>query len=267
MKAVKGVLVGLVVLVVIVAGVLFYVWSSLDSIVAAAIEKYGSEATGTAVTVDSVKLEIAEGSGSISGLSVANPPGFSDPNVFTLGKISTKLDIGTLTQDPVVVEEIYVGAPQVYFEINEQGKSNVKALQDNMPAKAPAEAPAEPKKAKPEVKLIIRRLVMEGGTLDAKVAAAPEQNRSAALPRIEILNIGGKQGGASGGEIARVILDELVKQVGVAVAKVGVNRFLDTKVGDVTQRVEDKAREKLGEDAGGKVGERLRGGLEALKNR
>ncbi len=267
MKAVKGVLVGLVVLVVLVAGILFYVWSSLDSIVAAAIEKYGSEATGTEVTVDSVKLELAQGSGVISGLSVANPPGFSEPNVFTLGKIGTKLDIATLTQDPVVIEEIYVGAPQVYFEINEQGKSNVKALQDNMASTAPAEAPAEPKKAEAEVKLIIRRLVMEGGTLDAKVAAAPEKNRTVELPRIEIRSIGEKQGGATGGEIARVVLNELIKQVGVAVAKIGVNKYLDEKAGDVTQRVEDKAREKLGEDVGSKVGESLRGGLDALKNR
>ena len=266
MKALKAVLVGLVILVVIVVGLLFYIGSSLDSIVAAAIEKYGSEATRTEVTVDSVKLVLTEGSGAISGLSVGNPPGFSEPNVFTLGKISTKLDIGTLTQDPVVIEEVYVGAPQVYFQINDQGKSNVKVLQDNMTSTAAAEPAAKPA-AKPEVKLIIRRLVMEGGSLDVKVAAAPEQDRTATLPRIEIRNIGEKQGGATGEEIARVVLNELVKQVGVAVAKLGVNKYLDKKAGDVARRAEDKAKEKLGEDLGGKVGESLRGGLDALKNR
>ncbi len=267
MKALKVVLVGLVILVVIVAGLLFYIGSSLDSIVAAAIEKYGSEATRTEVTVDSVKLTLSEGAGAISGLSVGNPPGFSKPNVFALGKISTKLDIATLTQDPVVIEEIYVGAPQVYFEINDQGKSNVKVLRDNMASTAPAKPSAEPEKAKSEVNLVIRRLVIEGGTIDAKVAAVPDEDLSAALSRIELRNIGDKQGGATGAEIARVVLNELIKQVGVAVAKLGVNKYLDKKVADVTQKVEGEAKEKLGETVGDKVGESLRGGLDALKNR
>lgn len=263
MKAVKGVLIGLVILVVIVAGALFYVWSSLDSIVAAAIEKYGSEATKTEVRVDSVKLALTEGSGAISGLSVANPPGFSEPNVFALGKISTKLNTATLTQDPVVIEEIYIGAPHVYFEINEQGQSNLKVLQDNMGSKAPA----KPEKAKSEVNLVIRRLVIEEGKVDAKVAALPDQDRSAPLPRIELRNIGDKQRGATGEEIARVVLQELIKQVGPAVAKLGVNKYLDKKVGEVTQSVEEKAKAKLGETLGNEVGEGLRGGLESLKNR
>ncbi len=267
MKAVKGVLVGVVVLVIIVAGLLFYVFSSLDSIVAAAIEKYGSKATQTEVRVDSVKLALTEGSGAISGLSVGNPPGFSAPNVFTLGNISTKLNIESLGQDPIIVEDISVGAPLVYFEINDQGQSNLKALQDNMASSAPAEPAAKPKPAGDEVRLIIRRLVVEGGKLEAKVAALPDQDRTATLPRIELRNLGQKQGGATGEEIAREVVDELIKQAVKATAKLGVNKYLDKKIGEVTQGVEDKAKEKLGEGLGDQVGERLRGGLDALKNR
>ncbi len=267
MKAVKGVLIGVVVLVVLVVGVLAYLWSSLDAIVAAAIEKYGSQATQTEVRVDSVKLVLAEGSGAISGLSVGNPPGFSAPHVFTLGKISTELDINSLGRDPVVINEIYVGAPQVSFEINDQGKANVKVLQDNLGSSASAEPSAEPGQTKGEVRLVIRRLVIEGGSLDAKVAALPGKDKTATLPRIELRNIGEKQGGATGSEVARVVLNELIRQVGTTVAKLGVNQYLDKKVGEVTQKVENKARQKLGESLGDKVGEGVRGGLESLRNR
>ena len=267
MKAVKGVLIGVVILVVIVAGFLFYIWSSLDSIVAAAIEKYGSETTQTEVRVASVKLALTEGSGAISGLTVANPPGFSAPNVFALGNISTKLNIDSLGQDPLVIEEIYVGAPQVSFEINEQGQSNLKVLQNNVASSAPAQPSAEPQQGGKEVRLIIRRLVVEGGTLDAKVAALPGRDKSAAVPRIELRNIGEKQGGATGDQIARLVLEELIRQVGTSVAKLGVNQYLDKKVGEVTQKVEGRAKEKLGDALGDEVGERLRGGLDTLKDR
>ncbi len=267
MRAMKGVLLGVVVLVVIVAGLLFYLFSSLDSIVASAIEKYGSEATQTEVRVDSVKLVLTEGAGAISGLSVGNPPGFSAPNVFTLGNISTKLNIESLGQDPIIIEDISVGAPQFYVEINDQGQSNLKVLQENMDTGAPKQAAADAKPTEGEVRLIIRRLVVEGGKLEAKVAALPDQDRTATLPRIELRNLGEKQGGATGGEIAREVVSELTKQAATAVAKLGVNKYLDKKIGEVTQGVEDKAKKKLGESLGNKVGESLRGGVDALKNR
>ena len=80
-----GIAIGIVAVVVIAA--VIYVWSSLDSIVAAAIEKYGSQATQTSVSVSGVKLELTQGRAAISGLTVANPSGFSTPTVFSLGGI------------------------------------------------------------------------------------------------------------------------------------------------------------------------------------
>jgi len=68
MKTGSKVLISSVLIIVIaLAAALYYVWTSLDSLVEAAIEKYGSQVTQTAVQVQEVKLQktLAQGKGSI----------------------------------------------------------------------------------------------------------------------------------------------------------------------------------------------------------
>ena len=55
------------ILIVAIAGGVYYVLSNLDNLIKEAIETYGSEATQTAVRVESVKLKLTEGSGGITG--------------------------------------------------------------------------------------------------------------------------------------------------------------------------------------------------------
>ena len=124
--------IGVLVLLLIVVGSVIYVVSSLDSLVASAIEQAGSQATQTPVRVSAVSIDLKSGQGTISELSVGNPAGFSAPHVFTLGGISTKLDLNSITQDPIVIEEIHVQSPRVVYEINTAGKSNIDALRDNL---------------------------------------------------------------------------------------------------------------------------------------
>src|SRR6516164_147850 len=57
----RAVAIAIAVVLVVIAGAVYYVYTSLDSIVKLAIERYGSELTGTAVHVESVKLALREG--------------------------------------------------------------------------------------------------------------------------------------------------------------------------------------------------------------
>ena len=71
-----------VLLIVLVIGVVaigygvYRLSGSLDSIVKAAIEKYGSEATGTTVEVAAVDVGLKDGRATVTGLVVMNPEGF-----------------------------------------------------------------------------------------------------------------------------------------------------------------------------------------------
>ena len=76
----KKIILGVVLIVIVaIGGGVYYVLNNLDDLVKAAIEKHGSAATQTSVRVDSVKINLLEGSGGISGLTIANTSGFDMP--------------------------------------------------------------------------------------------------------------------------------------------------------------------------------------------
>ena len=88
---VGGAVVGL--LVVLVAGVVAYVLSNLDSLVKEAVETHGSAVTQAKVTLNEVKIEATSGAGALRGLTVGNPAGFKTSSAFELGQISIKYDL------------------------------------------------------------------------------------------------------------------------------------------------------------------------------
>jgi hypothetical protein len=73
MKTTSMFLTALGILAVIAAAGLFFLFSRLDRIVAAAIERYGSEATGTKAEVSSVRIRLKAGEGSIRNFSIGPP--------------------------------------------------------------------------------------------------------------------------------------------------------------------------------------------------
>lgn len=254
MKTGKKVLIGAVLFIVIAIAIgFYYVWTSLDSLVEGAIEKYGSQVTQTAVKVQQVKLRdtLAEGKGAIAGISVANPKGFASPHAFTLGKIQTKIDIKTLTKSPIVIDEIIVASPQVFYEMNADRKANFNMLKDNIsraiPAK-PVTKETETKTAGDETKIIIRRLLIEGGKIQATIVPLDGKQLSTRLPRIELHNLGGK-GGSTPAELAKQVLDVVVDRTRAAVSELGIEKQLkeavDKKVEEEKAKLKTKGEQQI----------------------
>jgi hypothetical protein len=239
MKTTSKVLITLGILAVIAAAGLFFLFSRLDRIVAAAIEKYGSEATGTKVEVSSVRIRLRAGEGSIRNLSIGNPPGFSAPNAFRLEDITVAVDTGSIPRDPLVIDKVTVRAPRITYEINQAGQSNISGIQKNVQgrqAKEPSRTKAREKEGK---KIIIRSLVIENGEVSIQVAALPGKPINVSLPRIELKDLGGK-GGDSPGAIARQVLEPLVNQVTQAATRTGIGQYLGKGAEDVKKALEEK---------------------------
>ena len=247
-------------IIIIAAGV--FLWSSLDKIVEAAIEKYGSQATQTKVEVGGVNIKqaLTSGEGSISNIKVGNPKGFEHKQIFTLGSTTVGIDPETVTKKVIVVKKIIVSAPHVFYEINDKGVSNLDELKKNVEqATASLKGSGSEKSAESseEVKLIVRKLVIDKGEIDAKVAALGGKKLSANLPRIELNNLGQDTGGATPATIAEKVIKVLITKIYPEIAKLGLKQYLGISAEDAKAQLQEKAdaaKKQLEDKAKGALG-------------
>lgn len=244
----RKILIGAGILVTLIVGAAVFLLSSLDTIVKKVIEDVGTQVTGVKVSVGAVKISLSEGKGSISGLSIANPPGFSADPAIRLGEIALALDTGSLNKNPIVVKDVTVVSPFVAYEMA-SGGSNIDAIQKNVKAfsaKQGAGGKAEP--AKPagkdeEKKLVIERLAITGGQVKLAAGGIPGAEGTAKLADIVLTNIGKDGGGASSAQVAQKVMDALVN---------GALKSA-TSFGNLLGGVGDKAKALVPGDAGGAI--------------
>lgn len=230
----KIILIVVAVLVVAIGAGVAFLSSNLDGIVKKVIETAGTEVAGVKVSVGDVKISLSEGKATIAGLTVANPPGFSAPHAFKLGAIAVVLDTGSLTANPIVIKDISVAAPEVTYEMGAGGGSNIDAIQKNVAAKTAGGTSADKKAADKgeEKKLVIDRLAISKGTVNL-ATAIPGVKSSATLADIVLTGIGRKSGGASAGEVAKLVMDALTKSAVSAGKSMGIGSIGDAVKGAV----------------------------------
>jgi len=267
----KKVILGLVLVIIFaIAGGVYYVLTNLDALVEAAIEKHGSEATQTAVRVASVKIDLSNGAGAISGLTIANPKGFSLPYAFSLGEIRTGIDLQSLKEEPYIIDEITILAPQVFVEINEGNKTNLNELKKNLTAGSSSskstekkDPPASEDRGK-EPRLIIRRVTFADGSIQAKVVALQNKEYQLKLPGLDMKDLGGSKG-ATGSELASEILKRLTDRASEVVQKEIIDAELN-KLKDKAQARVDEEKAKLEAQADARKEEEKKKAEDKLKN-
>ena len=232
MKKILIILLVIVVLIVIAVALLF---SNLDSIVAKAIEKNGSNVTKTSVRVADVDLSLREGRGTVKGLTVASPHGFEARDAFALDEITLDIDIESLRGDPIIIDEIRIKAPVVNAEITKTGASNIEKIRENVKAYT---AGGETRSRGQAKRVRIKSFVFEQGRVEIDVSALGLENRTIELPEIRLSDIGGENG-APPDEIAKIILMEVGRKVSQEIAGSQLDRMIQEKLGG---SIKDKAK-------------------------
>jgi len=232
--------------VVLIAILAFVFASNLDAIVAKAIEKYGSETTQTAVNVSGVDIALREGRGTIRGLNVASPEGYRARTAFALEDITIDIDIKSVREDPIVIEEIRIAGPVVHAELTGTGASNVDDLRKRTQQRAAqarrgdGQAPAKAKRIR------IERIVFEEGRIELDASALDLGERTVALPALRLTDIGGRDG-APPDAIAAAIAAAIAEKAATTIARSEIDRMV---------------RDKLG----GSLGEKAKGLLKGIGN-
>jgi hypothetical protein len=227
-------------LVLAIAGTLIYVLTNLDLIVKTALEKYGTQAVKTQVRVSSVKIRLSQGEGAVLGLTVANPSGFASPSIITLDTISIRIAKNSVTSTPIVIDNILISGPEVFYEMKADGTANVDILKKNLAESGSSkEEQLQQSRTGKEIRLRVRRLVFEKGKVHVSVAQLMDKPYIVELPRLELIDIG-KHGGATPAEIARTMATALVQETAKAVAMTQGKRMLRKGAEDLINKYLNK---------------------------
>jgi len=247
--------------VIAIGAVLFYVITNLDSIVESAIEKYGSEATQTAVRVDNVKITLKDGAAAINGLTVANPAGFDAKYAFSVAKIGNKINLDSLGQEVIIIDDITIRGPKINYEMNKERKTNLNKLKNNLLATAQktSSKKQQSKEDTKEPKLILKRVHFTEGEIHARVAPLNKEYNTK-LPEILLRNLGGSKG-STPTQLSKEIIEVLIDRALAEVKKQGIDAELDKIKASAKEKIETKIKEKAGskEDLKNKAADKLKG--------
>jgi len=260
---IKKIAIGLSILVVVVGVSGYYLFANLNSFVKGAIEKYGSLATQCKVTLDSVKIELTSGNGSLNGLSVDNPKGFSSNKAIYLGSISVMIDTSSVRgTGPIIIKQISIDKPQIAYELLNDGSSNMLTLQKNakdfansLQGKASSDNPTPKEVVKdnaPPRKIIISDLTIRNGQIAITQEMLRGKQLSTGLPEIHLTNIGKDSGGATAGQVVEQILSSITSEA----SQSALSTLAKEKLNGVLERVPSSS---IGKGAVDEVGSHLKG--------
>jgi uncharacterized protein involved in outer membrane biogenesis len=236
-----GKIILIIIAIIVVAGfaATWFLVENLDRMVKETVQEVGTEQLDTDVGLNSVSISIPRGRVTLSGLQVANPAGYSDGPVFELGSIDVDLDLTSLYDEALVIEEITIRDPQVNFELNEKGVSNLDVLAERLIGSGPSSTSSDGSKL-----LIIDRLDFKGGTITARAAIRPDEELTFDFPVIFMTDLG-KPDGATADEIGAEVAAVLLERSMSAAKRAGVQQLVDRQKDELIEKGKEKLDEKL----------------------
>lgn len=221
----KKVLISVGSVVLVFAIIIWRLAVNLDGIVAGVIERVGTDVLKTEVKVSGMVVDLREGKAAIAGLTIANPDGYSRSNLFEMEGIEVDIAINSLGKKVLVIESIQIENPQILYEGDEGGSSNLQTLLNNIGSDSSATETVESE----DLMIIIDRLEFSGGLVKATSPVKPGQVANIKLTAISMTGIGKKHGGVTADVAAEKIMRKLVDEIIRAVAKAEVNKLIEEK--------------------------------------
>lgn len=205
----KKLLIAIVLLVVVLyVGATFF----LGRIVTAGVNSFGPKLTQTKVVIGSATISPLTGSGTLHGLAVGNPKGWSDNDAFRLAKVHVDIAPMSLFGDHIVIEEITVDGPEFLYE-TKLISSNIKDLLKNIEQfSGGQDAAAEKPRTKDgkSIKFEVKRFRLTNGVarLGVGPAALPVP-----LPPVSLDDLGTAEGGITPDQLVGAVMKNVLASI------------------------------------------------------
>ncbi len=204
-----------VVLAILAAGA-YWLYSSLDFVVKTAIERFGPNIAGVEVTVREVEISATNGRGTLRGITIGNPSGYSARHALRVGTITVGLEPASLGRDVVVIRDILVDAPEIAYEL-QGGSNNLEAIQKNIEAyvkRSGGDAGKGSGASRPAGRrYVIGRITLRAARVTMTNPLLKGGGITFDLPDVDLRELGKRSGGVSAAEAARQVTAALVSRI------------------------------------------------------
>jgi uncharacterized protein involved in outer membrane biogenesis len=204
------------------------------------------------VSIEAVELSPFSGAGTVRGIVIGNPEGYKTEHAFKMAEATLKIDLGSLTSDTIVIDEITLIEPQITYEVG-LGNSNLTTLKENALSAIPTTGGGDSSSSGPGKKIHIRTFHLQKGQLglSAKLLAGHQVD----LPRVSVQLTDIKAG--SPAEALSTVLGEVVNVVDQILEAAGVTKIISAATDTV------KGAGKAAGDTVKKIG----GGIKGIFNK
>jgi hypothetical protein len=233
------------VLVLLVLVLVAYVTAQyfLGSIVEAGVNRAGPKLTQSNVVLEDAKISPLSGTGTLTGLSVGNPAGWSEGRAIYLGKMHLDVEPTSFLGDAIVVNDLTIDQPEFVYETR-LVSSNIGDLMKNIEAALGAKPDPQDKEAEPR-KIIVKHFRLQNAkvTIGMGTAALP-----LTLPPLELSDLGVKEGGLTPSQLAFAIMKEVTPEIVAATTKAAgsIGGTMGAAAGEAVKKAGEGLQKLLG---------------------
>lgn len=194
----------------------------LGPLVKKGVETVGPMVTQVEVKLDSARVGLLSGHGSLKGLLVGNPAGYQSASAMRLGEISVEVVPRSVFADKIHLKSVTILAPEITVEGGLKDNNLTKILA-NVEAFTGGPATNQTEAAAAQKKIQLDSLVLRGAKVraDLNLPSVPTLNLS--LPDIELSNLGQGPEGITAGELTRQLIRQITTRTLAAVADAAAN--------------------------------------------
>jgi hypothetical protein len=271
---------GFVLVLLVIGGVVFAVMN-INSLAKKGIEKGGTYALGTNTTLQSADVGILGGTFAMSGLNVANPPGYKAPAFLSLGSGGVAVSFNSLSKPVVELPKLNLDNLNVALE-KSGGKANFNVILDHIKKVADqaggAGGSGGSSSGGGEKKFVVNELSLTNINISVDLIGGPADLTKVNIPidEIKLTNVGKTGTGVGGTGVTMSQLASIIVEAVLAAAADKGGGILPAEIlGDLQgglaglgnldnlqMSVAAKAQgtiEKIGGDAAKKVTDKLGG--------
>jgi hypothetical protein len=187
----------------------------LGNIVTAGVNNFAPKLTQTKVVLASATISPLSGSGTLRGLVVGNPKGWSDSDICSLGKIHLEVQPFSVLGDHVIINEITIEAPEFNYETKFVASNVADLLKNIEQFTGSKDATATTKGGKP-IKFEVKKFRLQNGWVRVGVGPAAMK---LPMPPIALDNLGTKEGGITPDQLVYAVMKNVTGSIVSATTK------------------------------------------------